>query len=930
MKRARSAISICALASAAGLAALALLLFPARLCAQATSTTVQGVVEDPSGAVIAGARVHIANLTSGFSLTAVTGKDGRFRFDNVPLDQYQITVAAPGFATTTTAATANSGLAVNLTVRLPLPAAKSTVTVEAVTPNAIENTATTHFDVSRKLFSKIPLESASSSLSSLVTLAAPGVTADSNGLFHGMGDHADNSFSVDGQPVTDQQSKVFSNELPVQAVQTLKVIEGAPPAQYGDKTSLVIVATTRSGEGDTKPHGDASVSYGSFGTSTTSFDLGYGGQTWGNFLAASGLNTSRFLDPPQFTALHDHGNEENLFDRVDFQSSNSNLYHLDMEYTRSWFQTPNAIDNLHLGVTGPNGLPLGPTNQRSMIQTVNFSPSWTHIISSDQLFELQAWFRRDGYHYYPSPNPLADLNAPSLQRETVGQYRTLANLGGHLNWSYSRGAQTILAGVMVEQTFLNEQDRLGIVDATYNAPCLTASTASDPNTPVDGFTSPGQCAAAGDQPNLAGNPNAPGSALYPYFNPALLPYDLTRGGSLYPFNGTADIKEEALYFEDDVHLGNWTANLGLRQDFYNGLTSATQTEPRLGVAYHFATGTVLSGAYARTLETPFNENLVLSSVGCASPVLNPMLGCVSNQLSAVLPGYRNSFYLGLQQQFGSWVVFNGEYQASYTRNAYDFSVLGDTPITFPIAWAKSKTPGFVGRFTLLPHHGVTGFFDFSHIAARFFTPQVAGAGQNPAAPSGVFRIDHDEVFNSTTHLQYELPGGEWVGFNWRYDSGLVAGAAPCYGTKAFNNCLGSVLVNGVPSVSMIVPNAGGIPMTADQEYEGGFYCGTEYATPTQALPATCPVAEFGSTLISLPAPNTENDDFNPPRIAPRSLFDMAVGDDRLFPAEGHHWSLTATVVNLTNKVALYNFLSTFSGTHYVTPRAYTLKLAYHF
>src|SRR4029077_20958424 len=107
----------------------------------------------------------------------------------------------------------------------------------------------------------IPLESQSSSISSLVTMAAPGVAADSNGLFHGLGDHASNSFNVDGQPITDQQSKIFSNQIPVASIDSLEVIEGAPPAEYGGKTSLVIVATTRSGQGVTTPHGSVTTSY---------------------------------------------------------------------------------------------------------------------------------------------------------------------------------------------------------------------------------------------------------------------------------------------------------------------------------------------------------------------------------------------------------------------------------------------------------------------------------------------------------------------------------------------------------------------------------------------------------------------------------------------------------------------------------------------
>src|SRR5208337_4035347 len=92
--------------------------------------------------------------------------------------------------------------------------------------------STFHTDLSRELFRKVPLESATSSVSSLVTLTTPGVAADSNGLFHGLGDHAQNSFSVDGQPITDQQSKVFSNQIPSESIQSLEVISGAPHAEF--------------------------------------------------------------------------------------------------------------------------------------------------------------------------------------------------------------------------------------------------------------------------------------------------------------------------------------------------------------------------------------------------------------------------------------------------------------------------------------------------------------------------------------------------------------------------------------------------------------------------------------------------------------------------------------------------------------------------
>jgi hypothetical protein len=96
------------------------------------------------------------------------------------------------------------------------------------------------------------------------------------------------------------------------------------------------------------------------------------------------------------------------------------------------------------------------------------------------------------------------------------------------------------------------------------------------------------------------------------------------------------------------------------------------------------------------------------------------------------------------------------------------------------------------------------------------------------------------------------------------------------------------------------------------------------------LPTPCLASQLTSTLLSIPAPGTENDDKKPPRIAQRSLFDASVGEDNIFNGERYKWSIRLTGVNLADKKALYNFLSTFSGTHYVTPRALTAEIGFHF
>ena len=891
---------VLALCFLAGVCSLLLISAPA--FSQSLSGTIQGTVVDPSGAAIKGATVTIVDPVSQYIRSGLTDASGGFQFFNVPFNPYHLTVTAAGFAPFVQDTEVRSTVPVNLKVGLKIGTAATTVTVTG-TEDLLERTPTNHTDVDRSLFNKVPLESASSSVSSLVTLSTPGIAADSNGLFHGMGDHAENSFSVDGQPITDQQSKVFSNQIPLGSIQSIEVIPGAPPAEYGDKTSVVIDVTTRSGQGVTTPHGSVTASYGSFGSSTGGFDLSYGGQKWGNFISMDGLNTSRFLDPPEFTVMHDNGNEENVFDRIDFQPSVANTYHLNLDYTRSWFQNPNSYDQqLHLGLTDPlTGNPLGPTDQRSQIKTINVAPSWTRVINSSTLFTLGAWVRQDQYNYYPSGNPFNDYS-PDLQAETFGQSRKLTNMGGRSDVSYVKGINNIKLGVDYMQTFLTEGDQLSVVDpglvSSITPSCLTASGAPIPGTP---------CAA-------------------------LAPYDLALGGGYFTFRGHTDVKELALYGQDEITKGNWSANLGLRADFYNGLSIARQAEPRVGLAYNVRrTNTVLRVSYARTLETPFNENLVISSEGCGSPFLAALVpppGVPCN-LGPIQPGYRNSFHAGLQQAFGRHLVVDGEYVWNYTHNAYDFGVVGNTPLAFPIEWSRSKVPGWELRATVPTYHGFTAYVVMSSVAARFFLPQVAGLPIVPAA-NGVFRIDHDEFFNETTHLEYQpWKLGPWFAFDWRYDSGFVAGSTPCYNPSTATCAGTSTTLNGLPAVALL-NTVTTLPLTADQELEAGLTCNGVAATLTSPLPSPCLASQLGSTLLTIPAPGTENDDHNPQRDTPRSLFDMSVGDDNLFHGDRYKWSLRFDVINIANKVALYNWLSTFSGTHYVTPRTVTAMLGFHF
>jgi len=218
-------------------ALIVILSLTSHVFAQSTSSnsgTIRGMLVDPAGMAIMNATVEIQNPVSRYTQTVQTNNQGKFEFDNIPFNNYHVSSAVSGFETGTQDVDVRSPVPVEIKISLKIGTAKESVTVVEAA-DLVETDPTTHTDVDRALFDKLPLESPSSSLSSLVTLASPGISADSNGLFHGLGDHASNSFSVDGQPITDQQSKVFSNQLPLEAVQSLEVIEGAPTAEYGDK-----------------------------------------------------------------------------------------------------------------------------------------------------------------------------------------------------------------------------------------------------------------------------------------------------------------------------------------------------------------------------------------------------------------------------------------------------------------------------------------------------------------------------------------------------------------------------------------------------------------------------------------------------------------------------------------------------------------------
>ena len=797
-------------------------------CVQAQSAghvgTLEGSVRDPSGAPLAHAEIELARAFTAFRLTAQTDAAGTFRLLQLPLHDYRLTVRAGGFATQQRTVEVRSAVPIRLALELTLTPMRNTVDVEAL----VENTPSAHTVLNRDAMAKLPAQSPASGLSDVLMLAAPGVVADSNGFFHPLGDHAQTSFLVDGQPINDQQSKAFSTQLPLQAIESVEAVTSAPNAEFGDKTSLVVVATTRSALGASRPFGSLDSQYGSFGSPGLEATLGAGTRRLGNFLALSGTRTGRFLDTPEFRPYHAVGNAQTIFNRFDFQPNTRHSLHLKALALRNWFQVPNTLDQPQ-------------QDQRQKATTFNLGLGWTFVPSANTLMAASAFLRRDQVNLYPSPDAMQDTPI------TLGQQRGLTNSGGRTDVSLVRGRHNLKLGGQAIETRLNEQFFLGVTDRDFAA--------------------------------LAAFPP----------------------GGVFRFQGRGNIHQAAAYAQDQLRWGHLNISAGLRFDEYRGIARARGWQPRLGLSYRLKpTGTVLRAAYSRTFETPYNENLLLASTRDA--VALKVFGAEGVQ--PIQPGRRHQFNAGFQQSLSRWMMAEGDYFWKYTRNAYDFGALLTTPLVFPISWDQSKLAGFSLRLASRDIRGFQAYTTIAHTSARFFGPLNGGLVFTGDRDAGAFRIDHDQAFQSTTHVRYQPRREGWyTAYTWRFDSGLVSGDIGSYGDA--------------------------LALTPAQQAAMGLYCGPVLATPARGLTSCADNQAQGALRYRIPYPEAQAD-HHPPRVAPRHLQNLTIGTDNLWRNERVKTTLRLSVTNLLNRQALYNFLSPFGGTHFVAPRMWQAQLGWRF
>ncbi len=645
--------------------------------------TIQGTVTDPSGAVIPGAAVTVRNAVTAYTQTVSTGADGTFRLLNIPPGSHRLEITATGFGPFSQTVEIRSAVPVQIKATLTLGQATTTVTVQGAA-EAIENIPTDHVDVDQTQLSKLPVSDPAGGLSEAITYSTGGVAADANGFFHPLGDHAQVSFVIDGQPISDQQSKVFSTQLPTSAIQSMEVTTGSPAAEFGDKSSLMAQITTRSGLGAGKVFGNVDATYGKFGTEGGDVALGYGTAKWGNFIALDGLRTGRFLDAPEFTAFHDKGNNQTIFDRFDFQPTGTDVFHLNLFTARNWFQIPNDYDQLG-------------QDQRQRVLTWNIAPGYQHTFSTHTLLTINPYIRKDQLNYYPSRDPFADT--PATQNES----RQLLNWGVRADIAMATGHHNLKYGVDLKQTRLLENFGFGVTDPAFNSPCIDATGVS-----VAGHGADQPCAVRGGGISAEYERESERGESVPA-GPAALRSDARRAAVQFSRHGQHQPVRVLRAGCDQLGQFRVFARLPAgpvrRADL--GDRAATAAGHRL---QHQEDGD--GAARLRTRARSRRRSTRICCFRTRRERAGWRRTCSGPTAAPMQPGFRNQFNTGFQQAMGKYLMLDADYFWKYTHNAYDFNTLLNTTITFPIAWHNSKLDGVTGRREHHQHARLPGLLDF--------------------------------------------------------------------------------------------------------------------------------------------------------------------------------------------------------------------------
>ena len=343
--------------------------------------TTRGSVTDPTGAPLPGARLTLEQPLTGYSREATTGTSGEFVFHNVPFALHRLRVEAEGFQTVERSVHVRSNIPVVVNVQLSLLAAAEEVTVEAeFLPE--KYSSTTEVDFSENVIQLLSGARPSAGLHQIIA-TVPGWSVEDNGILHARGVDDGFLFVTDGIPLTDRVDALFSGSMDTEMVQSMQVINGHIPTEYGNASGGVINLVQKSGI-DRSFGGSVALGAGNFRTGEAAYTMHGNVQRKIGFFfsqAASG-SAARYLDPVDPRNFNNRGGALRLNGRTDWHPTEQDTLIANVSVNGSDFRVTNTFEQ-----------ELAGQRQRQELRDNSQSLTWQRTWNSDTVTNL-GWFRR--------------------------------------------------------------------------------------------------------------------------------------------------------------------------------------------------------------------------------------------------------------------------------------------------------------------------------------------------------------------------------------------------------------------------------------------------------------------------------------------------------------------------------------------------------
>lgn len=575
------------------------------------------------------------------------------------------------------------------------------------------DTGSSQYVIDRQTIQALPL--GDSTPLNQVVLQAPGVVQDSYGQLHVRGDHANLQYRIDGVQIPESISG-FGQTLDTRMVDSIKLLTGALPAQYGDRTAAVVDIKTRS-PADGTVGGSVGITGGQFGTVNPSATLFGRQDRWSFFLTANYLENDVGIENPTSSRkpIHDHTNQVKAFGDVSYLINDDTRLSFLFGATNNRFEIPN-----------------------NPAQQPQFGYLDTTTFDSSQLNERQQEKTRFGVLSLQGKLGQTDYQVSAGQRYSS------------LGFTPDDVGDLMFNGIASNVRRSNRADTL---QADFSTPLGDSHTLR--------YGVYGEFERAGSTNDALVFPaNADGSQAS------------TTPIGVYDAS-TVLARTYALYLQDEWSIGSqWTVNYGVRADRYDAFRPESQLSPRVGLVYQPTDSTTVHAGYSRYFTPPATELIAPTAIAKFAGTTNALPDNGNDSPLAE----RSSYYdVGIQQKVGDhWTLGLDNYWRRVDR-LQDEGQFGAALVYSTFNYDQGKIKG--NEFTVDYDNGpLTAYFNFAYnraVGKRIITGQYNFSPDDLAYIDDHFiHLDHDQKYTSSGGISYAIDDATRVGADYLFGSGL--------------------------------------------------------------------------------------------------------------------------------------------------------------